>query len=193
MKRRPGAAQPEPFLFSVQPRHRACPALLLNFFPAFCIGRKPWRLGFAQIAARRKPAWGSHSTNKETLMKLLIWVVTGFLAMLWTAAAALLAAGVNWLATSSVDPAIREAQAMAQWPVPEWLAVWMPAGIIEPLKASITGLLDSLVSATTWIAPMLGWLSPVIWVIWGLVLALMLVLAGGAHLLVGRSKPRLTA
>lgn len=126
-------------------------------------------------------------------MKLLIWVVTGFLAMLWTAAAALLAAGVNWLATSSADPAIREAQAMAQWPVPEWLAVWMPPGIIEPLKASITGLLDSLVSATTWIAPMLGWLSPVIWVIWGLVLALMLVLAGGAHLLVGRSKPRLTA
>lgn len=126
-------------------------------------------------------------------MKLLIWVVTGFLAMLWTAAAALLAAGVNWLATSSADPAIREAQAVAQWPVPEWLAVWMPAGIIEPLKASITGLLDSLVSATTWIMPMLGWLSPVIWVIWGLVLALMLVLAGGAHLLVGRSKPRLTA
>jgi hypothetical protein len=126
-------------------------------------------------------------------MKLLIWVMTGFLAMLWTAAAALLAAGVNWLATSSVDPAIREAQAMAQWPVPEWLAVWMPVGIIEPLKASIAGLLDSLVSATTWIAPMLGWLSPAIWVIWGLVLALMLVLAGGAHLLAGRSKPRLTA
>jgi hypothetical protein len=127
------------------------------------------------------------------MMKLLIWGVTGFLAMLWTGAAAMLAAAVNWLAASSADPAIRGAQAMVQWPVPEWLAVWMPPGVIEPLKASISELLGSVVTATTWIAPMLGWLSPVIWVIWALVLALMLVLAGGAHLLVGRSKPRLAA
>jgi hypothetical protein len=82
---------------------------------------------------------------------------------------------------------------MAQWPLPDWLALWMPPGVIEPLIAGISEMLGSVVTATSWIAPMLGWLLPVIWVIWGLVLALMLVLAGGAHLLFGRSKPRLTA
>jgi len=131
--------------------------------------------------------------NKVTVMKLLIWVLTAFVALLWTGAAAMLFAAVNWLAASSADPAIRGAQAMAQWPVPDWLAVWLPPGVIEPLMVSISELLGSVVTATSWIAPMLGWLSPVIWVVWALVLALMLVLAGGAHLMVGRSKPRLTA
>ena len=131
--------------------------------------------------------------NKVTVMKLLIWVLTAFVALLWTGAAAMLSAAVNWLAASSADPAIRGAQAMAQWPVPDWLAVWLSPDVTEPLKASISELLGSVVTATSWIAPMLGWLSPVIWVVWALVLALMLVLAGGAHLLVGRSKPRLTA
>lgn len=120
-------------------------------------------------------------------MKLLIWVVTGFLALLWTGAAAMLAAAVNWLAASSFDPAVLGAEAMAQWPVPEWLGVWMPAGALEPLQASISEMLSSVVTAASWIAPVLGWLSPLVWIVWGLVLALMLALAGGAHLLAGRS------
>ncbi len=122
------------------------------------------------------------------MMKLLLWVVTGFLVLLWTGAAAMLSAAINWLAASSADPAIRGAQAIAQWPAPEWLALWMPPGVIEPLRASITGLLDSGVTATAWILPLLGWMSPVIWVVWGLVLVLMLVLAGGVHLLMVRNK-----
>ena len=120
-------------------------------------------------------------------MKLLIWGVTGFLALLWTGAAAMLAAAVNWLAASSADPAIRGVQAMAQWPLPDWLTVWVPPGVIEPLKARIGELLGSMVTATSWIAPLLGWLSPLVWVIWGLVLVLMLALAGGFHLLAARS------
>ena len=86
-------------------------------------------------------------------MKLLIWVLTGFLALLWTGAAAMLAAAVNWLAASSADPAIRGAQAMAQWPLPDWLAVWLPPGVIEPLKTSISELLGSVVAAASWVAP----------------------------------------
>ena len=120
-------------------------------------------------------------------MKFLIWAISGFLMLLWTAAAAKLAAAANWLAASVTDPAIRNLQSPAQWPVPECLTVWMPSGVIEPLKASITGPLDSLFSATTWIVPMLGWLSPVIWVVWSLVLVLMLALAAGVHLLVSRN------
>ena len=120
-------------------------------------------------------------------MKFLIWAIVGFLALLWTGAAAMLAVAVEWLAASIADPAIRNVQPTAQWPVPEWLAVWMPSGVIEQLKASIAGPLDALASASTWIGPMLGWLPPMIWVVWGLVLVLMLALAAGAHLLVARN------
>ena len=120
-------------------------------------------------------------------MKFLIWAITGFLVLVWTGAAAMLAAAANWLAASVTDPAIRNIQSPAQWPVLEWLTVWVPSGVIEPLKANITGPLDSLFSATTWIAPMLGWLSPMIWVVWGLVLVLMLALAAGVYLLVARN------
>ena len=121
-------------------------------------------------------------------MKLILWGVTGFLALLWTGAAAMLSAAVNWLAATSADPAIRGVQALSQWPAPEWLAVWMPPGVIEPLRASVTGMLDSAVAATAWIVPMLGWMSPLIWIVWGLVLVLVLFLAGGIHLLVGRNQ-----
>ena len=120
-------------------------------------------------------------------MKFLIWAITGFLALLWTGAAAVLAGGVNWLAGSIAGPATGTLPSMAQWPVPDWVAVWMPPGVIEQLKAGIAGPLEALVSAATWIGPMLGWLPPLIWVVWGLVLVLLLALAAGAHLLVGRS------
>jgi len=121
-------------------------------------------------------------------MKVLIWSITGFLVLLWTGAAAMLAAAVNWLATSMGDPAIRAVPSPAQWPVPEWLAVWMPPAIIEQLKSSLAGPLDLLVNASTWIGPMLGWLPPVIWVVWGLVLVLMLAIAVGIHMLVSRTR-----
>ena len=120
-------------------------------------------------------------------MKFLIWTITGFLALVWTAAAAMLAAGVNWLAGSIADPAIRTVPSPAQWPVPDWLAVWMPPGVIAQMKASLAGPLESLAGASAWIAPALGWLPPVIWLAWGLVLAFLLALAAGAHLLVARS------
>lgn len=122
------------------------------------------------------------------LMKFVIWAVTGFLALLWTGAAALLAAAVNWLSASIADPAIRNVPSPAQWPVPEWLALWMPPAIIEQLKAGLTGPLDLLVNASTWIGPMLGWLLPVIWVVWGLLLVVMLALAAGVHMLVARTR-----
>ena len=121
-------------------------------------------------------------------MKVLIWAITGFLVFLWTAAAAMLAAGVNWLAASVSDTAIRNVPSPAQWPVPEWLAVWIPSGIIEQLKAGLVGPLASLVSSANWLAPALGWLPVAIWIVWGVVLVLMLALAAGAYLLLTRSR-----
>ena len=75
-------------------------------------------------------------------MKFLIWAITGFLVLLWTGAAAMLAAAVNWLAGSIADPAIRNVPSPAQWPVPEWLAVWMPPAIIEQLRTGLAAPLD---------------------------------------------------
>ena len=121
-------------------------------------------------------------------MKFLIWAITGFLVLLWTGAAAMLAAGVNWLAASVADPAIRTIPSPAQWPVPEWLAVWVPSGVIELAKAGLVGSLASLVSSASWLAPALGWLPVAIWIVWGVVLVLMLALAAGAYLLMARSR-----
>ena len=120
-------------------------------------------------------------------MKMFIWTVTGFLALLWTGVIAMLTAAVTWFAGASADQASRGVQAMAQWPVPDWVGLWIPAAAVESLKASVTGLLESGVTAFNWIGPMLGWLSPLIWAVWGLVLLLMLALAGGVHFLMART------
>lgn len=121
-------------------------------------------------------------------MKFLIWAIAGFLVLLWTGAAAMLAAGVNWLAASIADPAIRTIPSPAQWPVPEWMAVWVPSGVIEQLKAGLVGPLASLVNSASWVAPALGWLPVAIWIVWGVVLVLMLALATGAYLLATRNR-----
>ena len=79
---------------------------------------------------------------------------------------------------------------MGELRVPEWVSIWMPPAVLESVKASTSGLLDSMVAAVSWLMPMMAWLNPVLWVMWGLVAVLMLALAGGLHLLLGRKNNR---
>ena len=123
-------------------------------------------------------------------MKILIWAITGLLLLMWTGVIAVSTAVVTWVAGLSTDPAQRGVQAMGELRVPEWVSIWMPPGVLESVKASTSGLLESTMAAVTWLMPMMAWLNPVLWVMWGLVAILMLALAGGLHLLLGRKNDR---
>ncbi len=120
-------------------------------------------------------------------MKLAIWIVCGVLAALWTGGAFAAAALTEWASgLIASGAAVDMGRAVAEWPVPAWLAPWVDV-------AGFRAMQEFFVAALTWlrdmwpsIGSMVGWLVPVIWVLWALGLGLLLLLAGVGHWLAGR-------
>ena len=121
-------------------------------------------------------------------MKFLIWTGTGLVALLWTLAIAVMASLANWLA-GSTDQAVGGLQTIGQWPIPAWLSLWVDPAWLEPIKGMMAWVLDLLTVATPWLAPVLGWLAPLLWFVWAVVMVLLLVIASGGHLLVSKLRP----
>lgn len=121
-------------------------------------------------------------------MKLLMWAGTGVVALLWTLMIAVMASLAAWL-VGSADQAVGGLQAISQWPVPTWLALWLDPALLEPIKDMVASGMGLLVTATPWLTPMLAWIAPLLWVIWALVMVLLLAIAAGGHLLMGKLRP----
>lgn len=118
-------------------------------------------------------------------MKSLIWASAVVVALVWTLMIAVMASLTTWL-VGSADQAVGGLQAISQWPMPAWLALWVDPALLEPVKAMVAGGMDLLVTATPWLTPLLAWIAPLLWVVWALVMVLLLVIAVAGHLLVGK-------
>lgn len=60
-------------------------------------------------------------------------------------------------------------------PIPDWVALWIPADTIVSLKASAAAVLPWIESSLSALPSLAGWLTPLAWVVWGvgfLILAL---------------------
>lgn len=121
-------------------------------------------------------------------MKSLIWASAVVVALVWTLMIAVMASLTTWL-VGSADQAVGGLQAISQWPMPAWLALWVDPALLEPVKAMVAGGMDLLVTATPWLTPLLAWIAPLLWVVWALVMVLLLVIAVAGHLLVGKLRP----
>lgn len=121
-------------------------------------------------------------------MKLLIWAGAALVALFWTLMIVIMASLASWLA-GSADQAVGGLQAISQWPVPTWLALWVDPALLDPIKAMVVWGMDMLVTATPWLTPLLGWVAPLLWVVWAVVMLLLLAIAAGGHLLVGKLRP----
>lgn len=119
-------------------------------------------------------------------MKSLVWILTGVLALMWTVSAAVLASLTGWLAANAGDMAGWTGQ-IAQWPVPEWLALWITPELLAWTRDAATGLIGWGWAALPALGSLLKWLSPLIWVVWALGIVCLLALAGGVHYAVGRA------
>jgi len=113
-------------------------------------------------------------------MKLATWAVTVFLAGLWTLCAAAFAGVASWMGTRGAD-VIQNMGQGADVALPAWLAVWIPSGWLAPLGESASALLAGMVQVLPWLAALVGWLAPVIWVLWFFGMLLLLALAIGLH------------
>jgi hypothetical protein len=123
-------------------------------------------------------------------MKAAVWIAFGLLAALWTGGALLAAELAAWSAALLASgEAVELGRTVAQWPVPACVALWVdPAWVQAGLQALAWGL-ELLRDSLPLVGSAVGWLVPVVWVLWGLGLLLMVLLAGAAHLLLGSLVP----
>lgn len=123
-------------------------------------------------------------------MKTAIWIVSGVLAALWTGGAFAAAGLTQWAAQLIASGAALDmGRAVAEWPVPAWLAPWVDAAGVQAAQAFLVTALSWLRDAWPSIGSLVGWLVPLIWLVWALGLALLLLLAGVGHWLAGRMNP----
>ena len=111
-------------------------------------------------------------------MKAMIWGVFVLLAGLWTALVAASAALVDWVATAMGSGRVGElASGAADWPVPAWLKALQASGVV---------LVQWLAERSPSLSGVLDWLTPLMWMVWGLVFVVIFVAALALHWLVGR-------
>lgn len=121
-------------------------------------------------------------------MTTAIWVVVAVLAAFWTGLAALLAQLTDWLSAAMASGAAGGAlDQIGQWPVPAWLAPWVDPAWVETMQATVLEWLQWLSAAMPAIGGLVGWVSPLVWLLWGLGLVVLLCVGGGLHFLVRAS------
>lgn len=136
-------------------------------------------------------------------MKWMIWTIGGLLAASWTVALALVALLLGLVGdllqragsgTAPVPALPTEVPAgMASW-LPTWLRAWMQASLtawIDP--AAWAALVQAVQRALAYgqsVLPALGsatgWIETLVWVVWGLGMLALLVVAAVSHGLLAR-------
>jgi len=133
---------------------------------------------------------GAQTNNKGILMKVTVWAVCLLLLVLWTGGTLLLTELTDWGARQLASGgAAALGGTVAQWPVPGWISVWADAAWIQAAQGGLTWAVQALHGALPSLGSAVGWIVPFIWGLWGLGVVLVLMLAGGAHLLLGRLQP----
>jgi hypothetical protein len=123
-------------------------------------------------------------------MKIALWSVVGLLATIWTGGAMLATALTRWSADLIASGGAAElGRTAAQWPAPAWLAPWIDAAWMKSVQQMLLWSTESIGHVLPWLGSAVGWLLPFVWALWGLGVVGLLVLAGVAHLLIGRTRP----
>ncbi|MFN3616920.1 MAG: hypothetical protein ACK4K3_09415 [Aquabacterium sp.] len=118
-------------------------------------------------------------------MKLILWGLAAFLALLWTGLA-WMGAGLVSLVAAETGSVQDLGQAVGQMPIPAWLGWWMDTAMLEATRAALADLLTWLSGFAPELGTLVSWLQPVIWITWGLGLCMLLALGGVGHWFIGR-------
>lgn len=121
-------------------------------------------------------------------MKILIWFSFAFIALLWSGAAwglvALTQAAAQAAAAGAAADIVRQ---VTQWPLPAWLSMWgVDTAWVLAAQQALAAALDATHGVWPQVAAAAGWVVPLIWLFWGAGLTLLLLMAGGLHVLVAR-------
>lgn len=123
----------------------------------------------------------------------LSWLVVLGLLALWSLAAWGLHGVAVWAVSQAgalTGAASGTASGAAGLRLPDWLAPWVPADVVQAAMALVSGLapaVDSLLQAAPALA---GGLTVVAWVVWALGSLLLVLLGAALHLLIAMWRRR---
>lgn len=119
----------------------------------------------------------------------LSWLVVLGLLAFWSLAAWGLHGVAVW-AVSQAGALTGAASGAGALRLPDWLAPWVPADVVQAVMALVSGLapaIDSLLQAAPALA---GGLTVVAWVVWALGSVLLVLLGAALHLLIAMWRRR---
>lgn len=123
-------------------------------------------------------------------MRTLVWIAFAVLALLWTGAAWMTSALLGFAADVAVgDGMVDPAVLLSHWALPAWLLELIGVETLHRSLDQLTAVFDALAEAGPWLARLLGWVVPVVWVVWAIGLSILVLLTLLLH---GLLKPSAT-
>ncbi len=124
-------------------------------------------------------------------MRLIVWGVFLLLAISWTGFVVVSAQVIEWSvrSLSAGSSALLEA-ATGNIVIPMWLSPLLEpsawAALLQTVQASLAGVSDFAPLVGT----LIGWVEPIVWVVWGLGLLLLIGLAVAVNAFISRRARR---
>ena len=120
-------------------------------------------------------------------MKILIWAAFGVLAVFWTLGTLIVVELVQWGAqVIAAGAGVEPGRSAAPWPAPAWLPSWLDPAAIKAVQEGLLAGFEAFRGALPWLGSAVSWLVPLAWMAWGIGVALLLAMTGGAHWLASR-------
>jgi hypothetical protein len=120
-------------------------------------------------------------------MKTLVWTLFVLFTLLWTGLAAVSVSVSEWLLSVLASGAALTGQASTV-AIPAWLQIWVDPQSIEAMGAMLTPMLETLSQLMPSSATLGSVVSVLVWGVWGIGAACMLVAAIAAHWFLGRRR-----
>lgn len=120
-------------------------------------------------------------------MKALIWGIFILTVLVWTGFAALVAQALAWSSEqlSTGAPGTLE-MATNNVVIPAWAGPWLAPSEFAAVLMVVQEVLDNAAASIPFVASLLGWLAPLVWIIWALGLAALFALLIAGILLLRR-------
>ena len=120
----------------------------------------------------------------------LVWALVAVVVLPWTLLCWLLAK----LLAGPDGQGVKAEQWLGwldRWQIPAWLADWLPMPAITQIKVLVTDWTEALVALLSGVPDLMGWLTPLVWLVWAIG-AGTVVLGGviGSVLVAALRKPR---
>ena len=122
----------------------------------------------------------------------ITWLLMALLLALWSVAAWVLHALVQWTGTESGALSGLPAQ-MGTLPAPQWLSLWLPLGAQDSWNAALTSFNPLFESLLAFAPALLALLVPAIWLVWALGAVLLVALGLGLTVLIRLARARMGA